>query len=131
MQLAQTRGIGDRLDLDDLSAYDCEIEDEEQPALPGDDESYRSIHESRPRSVGPSRELPGHGSGTTDLPRHARTRRHSDAVGSEHDVRVEHSEQCVEGTLARGGKEGIHHFSLGGEIDILHRVSVSLPWQPG
>jgi hypothetical protein len=65
--LAQSHGVGDRFELNDLATYDREIEHEEQSAMPGDDESYRSIHESRPRSVGPSRELPGHGSGTTDL----------------------------------------------------------------
>jgi hypothetical protein len=67
-QLAEARGVGDRVDLDDLAAYDREIEDEEQPTMPGHDESYGSVHESRPRSLGTSRELPGHERRTTDLP---------------------------------------------------------------
>src|SRR6266699_4893530 len=48
-QLAEARGVGDHVDLDDLAVCDREIEDEEQPTLPGHDESYGSIHQSRSR----------------------------------------------------------------------------------
>ena len=51
-QLTEARGVGDRFDLDDLAAYDREIEDEEQPTMPGHDDSYGSVHESRSRSQG-------------------------------------------------------------------------------
>ncbi len=62
------RRVGDGFDLDDLAANDREIEDEEQPTVPSHDDSHGSVHESRPRSLGTSRELPCHSSGTTDLP---------------------------------------------------------------
>ena len=54
-QLAEVRGVGDRFDLDDLAAYDRETQDEEQPTTPNHDESYGSVHESRPRSLCTSR----------------------------------------------------------------------------
>ena len=54
VELAKTLGVGDHVDLDDLPACDREIEDEEQPTMPGHDESYGSVHESRSRSLGTS-----------------------------------------------------------------------------
>ncbi len=54
-----------------------------------------------------------------DLP--GRSRRHGTAVGSEHDVRVEHREQLLEVTAARGGEEGIDDRSLLAEIRIGNR----------
>ena len=54
VELAEARGVGDHVDLDDLAACDREIEDEEQPTMPGHDESYGSVHESRSRSLGTS-----------------------------------------------------------------------------
>ena len=59
---------GDRVDLDDLAVPDREIEHEEQPSTPRHDESHGSVHESRSRSPGTPRELPGHGQRTMDLP---------------------------------------------------------------
>src|SRR2546421_3520101 len=53
-QLAEARGVGDHVDLDDLAVCDREIEDEEQPTLPGHDESYGSVHQSRSRAQGMS-----------------------------------------------------------------------------
>src|SRR5258706_9715891 len=47
-------GSATTFDLDDLAAYDREIEDEEQPTMPSHDESYGSVHESRSRSLGTS-----------------------------------------------------------------------------
>ncbi len=46
---------------------------------------------------------------------------------SEYDVRVEHREQGVEGTFARGGEEGVDHFSLIGEIGVLNPRSSPHP----
>ena len=67
-QLAQACGVGDRVDLGNLAVGKRELEDEEQTALPSYDESYRTIHESRPRSLSASHKLLGHGSRTAHLP---------------------------------------------------------------
>src|SRR3990170_1577312 len=53
---------------------------------------------------------------TVDLPRRAHF--HVCAVGSEHDVWVEHREKRLEVTLARGGQEGVDDFSLAGAIGV-------------
>jgi hypothetical protein len=53
-QLAQARGIGDRVDLDDLAVPDRETQDEEQPTMPDPDDSYGSVHERRSHSLGTS-----------------------------------------------------------------------------
>ena len=68
VELAEACGVGDHVDLGDLAARDREIEYEEQPTMPGHDDSYGSVHEGRSRSLGTSRELSGHGLRTTDLP---------------------------------------------------------------
>ena len=64
----EVRGVGDRVDSDDLAVPDRETEDEEQPSTPGHDDSHGSVHESRSCSLGTPRELPGHERRTTDLP---------------------------------------------------------------
>ncbi len=46
-QLAQARGVGDHVDLDDLAACDREIEDEEQMSTRRHNSCHGSIHESR------------------------------------------------------------------------------------
>jgi hypothetical protein len=51
--------------------------------------------------------------------RHARG--HRRAVGPEHDVRVEHREQCLEVTAARRGHEGLDDLPLAGEIRLGQR----------
>ncbi len=51
-QLAQARGIGDRLDLDDLVVPDRELEHKEQPTMAGHDDPYGTIHKSGPRGLG-------------------------------------------------------------------------------
>ena len=56
---------------------------------------------------------------TVDLPRRAHF--HVCAVGSEHDVWVEHREKRLEVTLARGGQEGVDDFSLAGAIGVGNR----------
>jgi len=45
-------------------------------------------------------------------------RRHGCAVGSEHDVRVEHCNKRVEVAVSRGGEEGVENFPLAGEIGV-------------
>src|SRR5260221_6960400 len=115
-QLVEVCRISDRIDCDDLAVPHRETQEEHQPPTRGHNESHCSVHEHRSCELGTSCELPGHPRCTTDLP--CRACRHGCAVGSEHDVRVEHRQQRVEGTFARGGEESINYFSLVGEIGV-------------
>ena len=54
IELAQARGIGDRLDLGDLAVPDGETQDEEQVPTRRHDERHGSVHESRSRSLSTS-----------------------------------------------------------------------------
>src|SRR2546429_9270264 len=46
---------------------------------------------------------------------------HGCGVGSQHDVWIEHCQQRVEVTAARGSEEGVDHFSLASEIGVGNR----------
>src|SRR5260370_6756465 len=85
-QLVEVRGVGDRVDSDDLAVPDRETEYEEQPSTPGHDDSHGSVHESRSCSLGTPRELPGREPRTTDLP--GRACRYGCAVAFRHNVPV-------------------------------------------
>jgi hypothetical protein len=118
VQLVEALGIGDRVDLDDLTAPDLEVQYHKEPSTRGHDDPHGAVHEHRSRGPGASYERhPGHGRRTADLPRCVR--RQGGAVGSEHDVRVEHRDKRVEVSIARGGEEGVDDFSLAGEIQVV------------
>jgi hypothetical protein len=53
--------------------------------------------------------------------------RHHCAVGSEHDIRVEHCNKRVEVTVARGGEEGVDDFSLVGQVGVGNHVRSPYP----
>ena len=52
------------------------------------------------------------------------------AVGSQHDVRVEHREQRVEVAAAGGGEEGVDDVSLAGEIGVEDQSAPVSPTRP-
>jgi len=54
IELAQARGIGDRLDLSDLAVPDGETQDEEQVPTRRHDERHGSVHESRSEALSTS-----------------------------------------------------------------------------
>ena len=54
IELAQARGIGDRLDLGDLAVPNREIEDEEQVPTRCHDECHGSVYESRSEALSTS-----------------------------------------------------------------------------
>ncbi len=70
IELAQARGVGEYVDLDDPPVPDREAEDHKEPSTRGHDDSHRPVHERRPCGPGTSLDRPlGHGRRTTDLPR--------------------------------------------------------------
>jgi hypothetical protein len=72
------------------------------------------VHERRLCEPGKPREaerLLGHGRRTPDLPRLARAQ--GTAVGSEDDIGVEHRNERLEVTAARGGEEGVDRVASG------------------
>lgn len=56
VELAEARGIGDHVDLDDLPAREREAEHPEQPSTRNEDDSHRTVHERRSCEPGTSRE---------------------------------------------------------------------------
>jgi hypothetical protein len=121
VQLVEALGIGDRVDLDDLAVPDLEVQYHKEPSTRGHDDTHGAVHERRTRGPGTSYERPpGHGRCTVDLPRYAR--RQGGAVGSEHDVRVEHRDKRVEVSIARGGEEGVDDLSLAGVIRLVRSI---------
>jgi hypothetical protein len=114
VELAEALVVGDQVNFDDLAARDREAEYAPRPPARSPHESHGSVHERRLCGPGTPREGVGHGRRTADLTRCARM--HGRAVGSEHDVWVEHREKRVEVTAARGSKEGVDNFSLAGDI---------------
>ena len=97
-ELAKALGVGDHVDLDDLPACDREAECPKQPSTRSHDNSHRPVHKRRSCEPGMARkgDRPlGPGPRTADLSRCARR-----AVGSNHDVRIEHSDERVEVTTA-------------------------------
>ena len=64
----QARGVGDRVDGDDLAAREREGEDHAGPATGGDDDSHGSVDERRSCGSGsPLDRPPGHGRRTTEI----------------------------------------------------------------
>src|SRR5215203_607680 len=100
VELAQARGVGEYVDLDNLPARDREAHDRKRLSPWSCDESRGSVHECRSCKGGKPREgerLLGHRPRAADLLRCA-CRQGTD-IGSEHDVWVEHREQRLEVTL--------------------------------
>src|SRR5215204_5504680 len=119
VELPQAHGVGEYVDFDDLAARDREAHYRKRPSTLKHDDSSGSVHERRSYEGGEPREgerLLSHVLRTAHLPRCAR--RHATAVGSEHDVWVEHRNQRVEVAAARGSEEGVNDFSLAGEIGV-------------
>ncbi len=117
VELAKTLRVGDRADCDDLPARDRETHDRKRPPTWSHDDSRASVHERRSyerREPRKGERLAGHGGRTAN---HHRGRRTQDtAVGSQHDIGVEHRDKRVEVTVAGGGEEGVDHFSLAGPL---------------
>src|SRR5215207_7628051 len=102
IELAEARGVGDRVDLDDLPIPDREAEYHKEPSTRSHDDSRGSVDERR--SCGPGSPLsrpPGRGWRTMYLPRCRCAHSHGTAVCSEHDVRVEHRDKRVEVSASR------------------------------
>ena len=81
------------------------------------DHSHGAIHEHQLGEACQPRvgeRLTGHRRRAVDLPRCAWRR--DGQVRSKHDVRVEHGEQRLEVTVARGSQKGFDHLTLAGEI---------------
>jgi hypothetical protein len=87
-----------------------------RPSALNPHQSRGSVHQRRLCGPGAPREGVGHGRRTADLSRSAHL--NGCAVGSEHDVWVEHREKRLEVTAARGSEEGVDDLSLTGEIGV-------------
>ena len=105
-----------------LPRRDREAHDRERPAAGGATTTPAAPFTSAGRTNGeaartrsPARPRPAR--------REPRTRRRGAdaAVGSQHDVRVEHRDQRLEVAVAGGGEEGVDDFALAGEIGVGHR----------
>jgi hypothetical protein len=116
VKLAKALGVGEYVDFDDLPAHDREAEYDTRPSAWSPHGSRGSVHKRRLCGPGMPREGLGHGRRTTDLARCACL--HGCAVGSEHDVRVEHREKRVEVTASRGSEEGAARGGGGREVRI-------------
>jgi hypothetical protein len=119
---AEARRVSDDVDRDDLLVRELEGQCHKQPSTRSHDNSYSSVHERQLRKPGTPREderLLGHGPCTAYFPRCAR--RHSRAVGSHHDIWVEHRKKRGEVTAAGGSQEGFDNFALAGEIGVRDR----------
>src|SRR6059058_6095402 len=115
VNLAEARGVGDHVDLDDLPTREREVEYPKQPSTRSHDDSYSTVHERRSCEMGKPRVgegLLGARPRSADFPRSLRRR--GGAVGTDHDVRVEHSDERVEVTTAQCSEEGVDNFSLAG-----------------
>jgi hypothetical protein len=94
VESAEARGIGEHVDLGDLSALDSQAENDARPSARGLHGSGAPVDERRSRKPGTPREDVGYG---------RRAHSHGRVVGPEHDVRVEQRQQCAEIAVARGG----------------------------
>ena len=120
IELPETRGVGDHLDLGDLPVGERDAERPKQPSTRGQDGAHRTVDERRPCELRAPRKgdrLPGPDPRTVDLARCAR--RHG--VGTNHDVRIEHRDERVEVTGARGCEERVDDLSLTGELGVGNR----------
>jgi hypothetical protein len=125
-QLVQVGRIGDHIDGNDLAISDRETQEGQKPSTRGQridyHDSHRSVHEHQLRELSAFQQTPecaGCGLRSTDLL--CCTSGHGCAVGSDHDIRIEHCQQRVKGPFARGGKEGRNHFAASDEIPIRSR----------
>src|SRR5438874_2010098 len=119
VQLAQACRIGDHLNLNDLVVPDREIEDEVQTFTRRHNSCHGSIYKSRSCALSTSDELLGNDRRASD--RACRAILYGNMVGAELNLRVEHCEQRLKFSGARGSKEGINHCSLAFEIGMLRR----------
>src|SRR5829696_470094 len=119
VELPQALGVGEDVDLDDLAARDREAHYRKRPSTLKHDGSCGSVNARRSYEGGEPREderLLSHVLRTAHLPRCAR--RYATAVGSEHDVRVEHRDERFKVPVSCGSEEGVYDFSLAGEIGV-------------
>jgi uncharacterized protein YbjT (DUF2867 family) len=117
---ADTVGVGDRIDLDDLALGDGETHHGKGPSTHGDDHSRCSVHQRwvHPGSRHRAYEcLPGDGRCAAD---HIRSCGAPGAkVGSQHHVGIEQGEEGVE--IAATREESVDHRSLTSEVGIRNR----------
>src|SRR5262245_12682832 len=107
VELAQARGVGKYVDLDNLAMPDRKAHHCKRPSSwkPRND-SCGPIHQHPLRELGKLREaqrLFGHGLRAANLPRY--THHHATAIGAQHDLRVEHRQKCLEVAATRGSQE--------------------------
>src|SRR5829696_3056579 len=101
VELAETLWIGNRIDGYDLSVPDHEVEDHQEPSPRRHDDAHGAVDEYRLGGPSAAHHRPAsHGRGAAGLPWCSRAR--GRAVGSQHDVRIEHREQRLEVATARG-----------------------------
>ncbi|GLV54082.1 hypothetical protein KDH_09310 [Dictyobacter sp. S3.2.2.5] len=128
VQLAQMFWIGNRIDGRDFAVSDGETQEEQEPSTRSNNDSHRPVYEhwlcERDAFQDLSRS-PGDGLCATNLPYSASGDGY--VVGSEHNIRVEYCQECVEGSFARGGEERINDFSLEGQIGIFYHCHPLYP----
>jgi hypothetical protein len=114
---AQLLRIGDYVQLDDAAARDGEADDAQRPAAPSHHDARRAVDDGRTRELRELRSAGQHLAGHRRRPEdRLRCPLDDPEVAAEDDVGVEHVEQRLEISGARGRQEGVHDLSLPREI---------------
>src|SRR6266487_3504638 len=122
---ADARGVGDRVDLDDLAIGDYETHHGDGPFTPKSDHPGGAVHQRGPQAESgqnghePDERLAGYGRCATD--HHGGCGAPGARVEPHYDAGIKHRDEGVEVTPARGREEGVDHLPLASEIAVRSR----------
>jgi hypothetical protein len=117
-EVAQARGIGQHVDLNDFAVRDRESHDRDRSSTIKDDRASGSVDERRTHDAAESRAEPcppGHGARPANYDRPACS---GPSVGPKHDIGVQYDEERVKVTISGGGKERVDDLPLTPHIEV-------------
>jgi hypothetical protein len=115
IERAQSLGVRQRVDGDDLAAGDGEAHDRERPALGRDDDAGDTIDQ---RGADVRGELGEPGRAASHVLGAVDDERALALVGAQHDVGVQDGDQAFEVAVAGGGEERVDHAALLAQVRI-------------
>jgi hypothetical protein len=127
VQLGETLGIDQSIDLGDPSVRDGEGHHREQSPVRGDDGARGAVDDRRPNrrvELGVGGRAPCHGLGAAKDERRLLAQT---GIDPELDLGSEHRDECVEVAIARRGEEGVDDLPLSHEIRVGLRGALHAP----